>query len=242
MILVIRRGILFLGIGLIILIIAMSFMHSDVPAMSFNHENYKCIIIDPGHGTPDGGAVSKSGTVESSLNLSISKKLEQELTERGYKVIMTREGEDGLDKKKKADMEKRLSIMKNTQADMFISIHINKFHQSKYRGAEVLYSDKFIQSTLLAQLIMDEMTSIDPQNQSRQIKKADNSLYLMKNSTIPAIIVECGFLSNAEEEKLLCDDIYQSRIASAICDGIVAYYKNIEDFEKIDSAKSEGQS
>lgn len=231
MILVVRRGLLFFIIGILILVLAISFSHRDYPVISFNHENLKCIIIDPGHGTPDGGAVSKSGTIESELNLAISEKLAQELTERGFKVVMTRTNENGLDKKKKADMEKRLEIMSSQPADMFISIHINKFSQSKYRGAEVLYSNNFIQSTLLAQMIMDEIKEIDTTNQTRSIKQAEKSLYLMKNATLPAVIVECGFLSNPDEETLLKTDEYQSRLASAICDGIIDYYKNISDFE-----------
>lgn len=239
MVIVIRRGIIFLGLGLIIILITLSVSSHSAPASSFSHENHKCIIIDPGHGTPDGGAVSSTGTIESTLNLEISLKLKEELTERGYKVIMTRESEDGLDQKKKTDMNMRLDIMENTPADIFVSVHINKFHQSKYRGAETLYSSNFIQSTLLAQLIMDEIKSIDPDNQTRGIKEAEKSLFLMKNASLPAVIVECGFLSNPEEEKLLKDSAYQGRIASAICDGIVAYYKNVEDYEKIHLVKSE---
>ncbi len=239
MILVIRRGIIVLGFALILILIVMHLADQGITVMSFNHENLKCVIIDPGHGTPDGGAVSKKGTIESTLNLEIAKKLSQELEERGFKVIMTRNDENGLDKKKKTDMNMRLEIMKNEPADMFVSIHINKFHQSKYRGAEILYSPKFIQSTLLAQLIMDEIHKIDPINQTRGIKESESSLYLMKNSTIPAVIVECGFLSNPEEEKLLLDDTYRTRLAVAICDGIVEYYRNIEDYEKINSVSEE---
>lgn len=240
MVIVIRRGLLFLALGLIILLIALSYSHKAIPAGNFNHENLRCIIIDAGHGAPDGGAVGKN-SLESEINIQIAKKLEQELTERGFTVVMTRDGEDGLDKKKKTDMNMRLEIMKNEPADMFVSIHINKFYQSKYRGAEVLYSSKFTQSTLLAQLIMDKIKEIDPKNQTRSIKQAENSLFLMKNATVPAVIVECGFLSNPQEEKLLLTDSYQSRIASAICDGITEYYKNVKEYEQINLVKSEEQ-
>lgn len=239
MVIVIKRGIIYLGIGLIIILIALSMSNTTAPAASFSHENHKCIIIDPGHGAPDGGAVSKAGTIESTLNIQISKKIQEELTERGYKVVMTRTDENGLDKKKKADMNMRLDIMTNTPADMFVSIHINKFHQSKYRGAETLYSSNFMQSTLLAQMIMDKIKLIDPTHQTRSIKEADKSLFLMKNATLPAVIVECGFLSNPDEEKLLKDPEYQERLACAICDGIIEYYNNIGDYEKINSLQSE---
>ncbi len=238
MVIVIRRGFIFLILGMIILLIAISISKTIVPAASFNHENIRTIIIDPGHGNPDGGAVGKN-SVESQLNLSISLKLRQELEERGFKVIMTREDENGLNKKKKNDMNMRLDIMKTIPSDMFISIHMNKFSKPQYRGGEVYYSSNFIQSTLLAQLIMDEIKKIDPLNQTRGIKESERSLFLMKNATVPAVIIECGFLSNAEEEKLLMDDKYQSRMASAICDGIVKYYENITEFEEINLIKSE---
>ncbi|MBQ8002196.1 MAG: N-acetylmuramoyl-L-alanine amidase [Clostridia bacterium] len=239
MIIVVKRGLFFLITGLVILLLFMGISSKTAPVVSFNHENIRTIIIDAGHGIPDGGAVSKNGTAESPLNLKIATKLNEELTERGYKVIMTRTDENGLNKKKKTDMNMRLDIMKTNPCDMFVSIHINKFSQSKYRGAEVLYSENFIQSTLLAQLIMDEIKLIDPINQTRGITKAQSSLYLMKNANVPAVIVECGFLSNPDEEQLLKSSEYQARLASAICDGIVSYYRNVEDFEKVNFIKSE---
>ncbi len=239
MLIVIKRGIVIFVIGLIIVFIALAFSVRSAPVASFRHENLRTIIIDPGHGLPDGGAVSKSGVKESPLNLKIALKLKEELTERGYEVVLTRNGEDGLDKKKKADMYKRLEIMTKTPNDMFVSIHINKFSQAKYRGAEVLYSPNFVQSTLLAQLIMDKIKEIDPKVQTRSIKQAEKSLFLMKNATVPAVIVECGFLSNSEETELLQESAYQARIASAICDGIGEYYRNVEDYENVNLIKSE---
>jgi len=232
LIIVIRRGALILFFGIVIIIIALAMRGGSKEAISFNHQNIKSVIIDPGHGEPDGGAVGKSGSIESELNLKIALKLRDELTERGYSVTMTREDSAGLDKKKKADMKKRLEIMKETPSDIFVSIHMNKFVQSKYRGAEVLYSDNFIQSSLLAELIMSEIREINPKEQTRSVKKAESSLYLMKNAVLPAVIVECGFLSNAEEEALLLDEKYQSRIASAICDGIISYYKYADDLNE----------
>lgn len=212
------------------LLIALFLAASPSEAENFEHRGVKCVVIDPGHGSPDGGAVGKNNLIESSLNLQVALKLREELIERGYDVIMTREDEDALDAKKKTDMQKRLEIMKNADADIFVSIHMNKFSQSKYRGAEVLYSNNYIQSELLAQLIMSEIREIDPDNQTRTIKEAERSLYLMKNATLPAVIVECGFLSNDEEAQLLSDKSYQSRLAGAICEGIISYYKNVDSF------------
>ncbi len=231
MIIIIRRGVLFLALGVLIVSITMVYAKTDSPSESFNHENAKKIIVDPGHGNPDGGAVSKNGTIESTINLQIAVKLSEKLKKQGFDVIMTRSDENGLDKRKRSDMNMRLDIMKNSSADMFISIHMNTFSQSKYKGAEVLYSDNFVESTLLAQLIMDRIKNIDPPNQTRSIQKASNSLFLMKNSTMPAVIVECGFLSNLEEESLLKNPDYQNKMAESICSGIMDYYKNKANFE-----------
>ena len=239
MLIVIKRGLVLFVMGLLIIFIALGFSVRSAPAVSFRHENVRTVIIDPGHGLPDGGAVSKNKVAESPLNLEISLQLKEELSERGFNVVLTREDENGLDKKKKADMYKRLDIMTKTPSDMFVSIHINKFSQAIYRGAEVLYSPNFVQSTLLAQLIMDRIKEIDPKVQTRNIKQAEKTLFLMKNATIPAVIVECGFLSNPEDETLLSDKAYQKRIAGAICDGIVDYYRNVNDYEKINLVKSE---
>ena len=213
----------------------LSFARKDVPI--FSKTNGRIIVLDAGHGDPDGGAVSSRGTVESDLNLSVAKLLEKQLVSRGYTVIMTRETKNGIHsegaksirQKKREDMEKRLELVNSSGADIFVSIHMNLFQNEKYRGAEVLYSEKFENSPLLAELIQAELKAIDPENQTRQAKKADGGIYLLKNAEIPAVLVECGFLSNPEEEKLLKDKAYQERLAGAVCDGIVEYYRSIQE-------------
>ena len=231
-----KRTIILTGLILIsAAVVSLSFAAKEVPI--FSKSNGRIVVIDAGHGDPDGGAVSKRGTVESELNLKVAQLLEKQLGSRGYKVIMTRETEDGIHteksktirEKKKEDMQNRLEIVNSSGADIFVSIHMNLFQSEKYRGAEVLYSDKFENSLLLAELIQAELVAIDPDNQPRQTKKADSSIFLMKNAEIPAVLVECGFLSNVEEEKLLKDEEYQERLAGAICDGIVQYYRSIQE-------------
>ncbi len=215
-------------------IMLVSFRDADVPI--FSKSNAKIIVLDPGHGEPDGGAVSKRGTVESSLNLSVAKKLKKQLEGRGYTVIMTREDENGIyteksrsiKEKKKEDMQNRLKIINTSGADLVISIHMNLFRGEKYRGAEVLYSPNFENSLLLAELIQGELKAIDPENQTRNVKKSDGDIYLLKNARIPAVLVECGFISNPDEEKLLKDKEYQQRLAYAICDGTMEYYRSIQ--------------
>lgn len=217
--------------------------HKEV--ISFAHPNSKIIVVDAGHGWPDGGAVGKSGTVECELNLAVAQKLQREMVERGYSVIMTRDGKNGIydDEnasirvKKKSDMKKRLDLLNTSHADIFVSIHMNNFPQSKYRGSEVIYSENYLQSALLAELIHKEMIAIDPAVKPREVKKAEKTLFLLKNAQIPAVIVECGFLSNPEDEKLLNDESYQDRISAAICQGIVKYYENAGVLEKLQEIK-----
>lgn len=206
----------------------------DVPI--FSNSNSKVIVLDAGHGDPDGGAVGATGTVESELNLAVAKKIKRRLEKKKFTVIMTREDENGIhsDKvqsireKKREDMHRRLEIANGSDADLFISIHMNMFQDGKYRGAEALYSDKFENSMLLAELIQAELVAIDPENQTRTAKKADGTIFLMKNAELPAVLVECGFISNPEEEALLKTDAYQNKIADAIVGGIEEYYRSIE--------------
>lgn len=204
------------------------------PLETFQGKICGTVIVDAGHGDPDGGAVSKGGTIESELNLAVATKLEEELTERGYRVIMTRTGSEGifedsdasLRAKKKDDMYRRLDIMNEQKADLFVSIHMNQFSSAKYRGAEVLYSSNFAESALLAELIQTELRAINPSEQTRSAKEAEKSIFLLKHAPLPAVLVECGFLSNPDEEKLLCDRDYQARLAAAICQGVLEFYKS----------------
>ncbi len=216
-----------------------SFSRHDVPI--FSKSNGKTIVIDAGHGEPDGGAVGANGTVESVLNLAVAKKLKGQLEKRGFTIIMTRQDENELyteksasiKEKKREDMKKRVEIINGSDADMLVSIHMNIYKDSKYRGAEVLYAEKFENALLLAELIQAEINAIDPENQTRSVHKADSGLYIMKNAEIPAVLVECGFISNPEEERLLKDKDYQERIAAGICDGITEYYRSIDGREDI---------
>ena len=189
---------------------------------SFAEADKKTIVLDAGHGDPDGGAIGATGSVESELNLSVAKKLKQKLEKKGFTVIMTREDENGIHspsargirEKKRDDMHKRLEIANESGADLFISIHMNQFSAEKYRGAEVLYSDKFENSLLLAELIQAQLKEIDPENQTRTVKKADGNIFLLKNAEIPAVLVE----------KLLKSESYQKKLAVAIADGVEEYY------------------
>lgn len=189
------------------------------------------VIVDAGHGLPDGGAVGVTGSVEQEINLEIALKLQEILEAKGVRVIMTRTDENGLwnnendsiRKKKVDDMNKRLDIMKNSRANLFISIHMNSFPNHSASGLRIFYAPNHAQIKPLAENIQSRIKDVTNAN-INIVKTADKSLFLMKNPPVPAILVECGFLSNAKEEKKLQEDDYQARLSWAIADAIEKYY------------------
>lgn len=204
----------------------------------FSSRQSGVIVIDAGHGLPDGGAVGMNGTIESTLNIKIAKLVEKSLNKKGYSVIMTRTDDNGisddgktLSQRKRSDMYKRLEIINSSGADIFVSIHMNKFSDSRYCGAQVIYSDNFIQSEELATLLQNRLCALEENKSKRTQAKAPSGIFLLKNAKIPAVIVECGFLSNYDEEKLLNTAQYQKQLCSAIVKGIEDYYKKYENTE-----------
>lgn len=202
----------------------------------FESKDNKTIVIDAGHGLPDGGATADDA-IEEKLNLEISKKLCDYLDSCGYKIIMTRTTNEGIydsgstiKQKKLSDMKNREKIMNESSADVFISIHMNKFSDPSVFGAQVFYSS-FEGSDLLAKHIQDELLRIDADNH-RVSKEAGEGIYLMKKSKVPAVIVECGFLSNDKEKELLKTDEYQIKISKAIMKGIKRYFSSMDEKEK----------
>lgn len=196
-----------------------------------NDSKNKTILVDPGHGGIDGGAVSTSGIMEKDINLKISLKLRDKLLKQGYKVIMTREEDKGLyedegriRKKKIEDLNNRCKIKEESNCDMFISIHLNAFPESKYYGAQVWYS-RNRDSQKLARIIQGNFKNDLDSSNNRQEKAAlDSYKVLRNNDDIPSVLVECGFLSNAVEEEKLKSDEYQDKIAESITKSIKSYY------------------
>lgn len=195
------------------------------------------IIIDAGHGGFDGGAVANDGTVEKDINLSISMYLQEYLTVFGLQTVMIRETDtsvenDGLNsirEKKSSDLHNRMKIMEETDNALFISIHQNKYSIEKYSGTQVFYSPKTSEeSSLLAQSIQDSIVNTLQKENNRQIKECGTSVYLMYNAVKPAVLVECGFLSNYEETQKLKTPEYQKKIAFCIAMGIQNYISSKE--------------
>ncbi len=182
------------------------------------------VIIDAGHGGEDGGAVGIDKSVEKDINLSIAQKLKKYLEECGIKCILTRSEDlllydrntDYQGRKKILDMQARLKIVNETENAVFISIHQNSFPQEKYSGTQIYYSPNDTRSRELALAIESRIKSeLQPQN-NRHSKASGGKIFLLDNLSCPAILIECGFLSNAEECKLLSSEEYQSRLCQAI--------------------------
>lgn len=201
--------------------------------LKFVTENKKVILIDPGHGGIDGGAQSKNGTVEKNINLIISLKLKKSLEKQGFKVIMTREDDNGLysdsgkiRKKKNEDLDNRCKMKDETGCNMFVSIHLNMFPQSQYYGSQVWYSSN-PESQKVAH-VMQENLRIDLKDDSKRVEKAALNSYkiLRCGKDVPSVIVECGFLSNSSDESKLKTDSYQQKIADSLCKSIKSYYSS----------------
>ena len=179
------------------------------------------IVLDAGHGGEDGGAISASGICEKSINLIIAKKLEALLTSCGISVVMTRSEDillydktiDYHGRKKALDLSARREIAEKTENAIFVSIHLNAFPSAKYSGLQVWYSQNSPHSAVLAQSVQSlTVQQLQPQN-NRRIKPATSSIYLLHHLNCPAILVECGFLSNPTEAELLASEDYQDRLA-----------------------------
>ncbi len=191
------------------------------------------VIIDPGHGGEDSGAVANS-ILEKDINLDISLRVRDMLRASGITVKMTRDSDlsiydtsaGTIREKKVSDLKNRVEIANSSKNNILVSIHQNKFEDSKYSGAQMFYSTNNEKSKILAESIRQSVTGLIQQDNKRELKKGDSSIYLLNNSTVPSVIVECGFLSNAEEAKKLSDEEYKNKMAFAIYCGILEYKNN----------------
>ena len=176
------------------------------------------IVIDPGHGGVDPGMLGVNNTVEKEINLAVSYMLKEELEAKGMNVVLTRTTDDGLyeesdSNKKIADMKKRCSIISENKADIVVSIHQNSFSDSAVCGAQVFYYKHSEKGKQLAQCIQDSMKNNLDETNNRKIK-ANDSYYMLIHTPCPTVIVECGFITNYDEAKLLVSEEYQLNINS----------------------------
>ena len=194
------------------------------------------VFSNASHGGFDGGAVAGDGTVEKDINLNISLTLAKFLKQSGFRVIMTRESDVSTEdtespqiaSKKRNDLRNRLKLMGDYPDSVFVSVHLNKFTTSSAFGSQVFYS-KGEESAVLADKIQKAIVALIQPENTRVNKQATSSTYLLYNATVPAVLVECGFLSNEAELALLKQTDYQKKMAFSIYCGILEYFKEKDD-------------
>ena len=193
----------------------------------------KVIVLDAGHGSPDEGATSSNGNSEAEINLKIVLKLQKLLESSGATILLTRYDENAIyeldaktiSEKKVSDIKNRVKIGNESSADIFVSIHLNKIPQKQYSGWQTFYKKGDENSKTLATSIQNNLKdSIDTPN--NRVPLELNNIYIMKHVDIPIALVECGFLSNDNEEALLITDAYQDKLAWGIYNGIMDYFYN----------------
>ncbi len=189
------------------------------------------VVLDAGHGGEDGGAVGINGAMEKDINLSIALELEKYLKQNHFEVVMIRNGDYSVGdqslptiaERKRSDTKNRLKTIEETGECVFISIHQNHFTESKYDGAQVFYSGNREESAVLAECIRQNIvSSLQPENH-RENKQAEKGIYLLHHCQVPAVLVECGFLSNPAEAEKLSTESYQKDMAAAIYNGLIDY-------------------
>lgn len=227
---------------MLLLIFSIVFIDSridDVLSRDVNSKKHHyTVVIDAGHGGFDCGKVGIDGTLEKNINLTVAKKLEKLLLAADVEVIMTRTedvslAENASDNLKRHDMVNRSNVMNSACPDCVISIHQNSYPDESIHGAQVFYYTGSDNGKLLATLIQQELVStLDPSN--HRVEKGETGYYLLKNSSAPLVIAECGFLSNPAESKKLADDAYQQKLAWAIHLGVLQYLNlTAETYESV---------
>ncbi len=206
----------------------------------------KVVVLDAGHGGADGGCVGVNGVYEKDINLSIVKYLGTLLDFSGYEVVYTRDedvsiydsGVEGLRNQKISDMENRLEIIRSYPDSVFISVHQNQYVKPEYFGGQMFYTTNNSGNFRLATIMQGLFAELQPEN-DRSVKLIDNGLYLFKNTEQPALLIECGFLSNEKDAADLSSMEYQKKVAFTIYKGIVEFLKESEAEEMSKNGEAE---
>lgn len=187
---------------------------------TFKLSNKVDVIVDAGHGGADAGKTGVNGEKEKEINLQISDKIKKLLLDQGISVRMTREGDDRLADSQREDLQARVDII-NSGARLAVSVHQNSYHDPAVWGAQVFYYTDSEHGRSAAGMIQEELNKLSPDHKKKI--RANNTYYILKNTDIPTVIVECGFLSNHTEAGKLSDDAYQSAVAEAVVRGVLQY-------------------
>ena len=199
-------------------------------------QKYTTVILDAGHGGEDGGTQTASGILEKDLNLKIAELIKKELEDKGINVIMTRiedkllydTNADYKGQKKKLDAAARIKISEDNPNSIFVSIHMNYYTDPKYSGLQVWYSTQNADSQPLAKTLQERNNTLFQKNNTRQIKPIGENIYLLNQIKSPAVLIECGFLSNPKEAASLCDSGYQIALSKSIAESISEYIKIVQ--------------
>ena len=240
-----RKRINFYLVPFIIILLAILAVSSIVVTMPVSTSNvYKTtkplVVLDAGHGGVDGGTQSKDGQIlEKDINLDIVLTLRDMLLSYGYEVILTRSEDisihddtaQSIHEKKVSDLKNRLNLVAQYPNCILVSIHQNFFEQSQYHGAQFFYSKNNPNSKYLAECLKNSVIDqLQPEN-TRESKQAGKEIYLMWNTQVPAVLAECGFLSNAEEAEKLNTEEYRNQMAFSLMCGIVQYFQETGEVE-----------
>lgn len=206
-----------------------------VNSMQIENKKTLCVVIDAGHGGSDPGKVGISGQLEKDINLKVAQMLKQFLQAEGITVIMTRENDGGLydenaSNKKVQDMKRRLEIIEKADPVLVVSIHQNSYHEEYVKGAQVFYYETSETSKRFARVLQEQLRQLEPENNRKS--KGNDSYFLLKKTSKPIVIVECGFLSNYEEAEKLSTELYQEKLAWNIHMGIMKYLNGVESMEE----------
>lgn len=188
------------------------------------------IVLDAGHGGLDSGAVGPTGVLEKDINLSIVLTLRDMFEMSGFQVVLTRDedisihdpGIEGIRNQKLNDMDNRLEIIQSYPDSIFLCIHQNNFTDPQYSGAQMFYNNNNPKNRTLAQIMQNRFVQLQPSN-GREIKLAGNELFLLKTNKNPSLMIECGFLSNPDEEQNLSTWEYQQKVAFTIYGGVMEF-------------------
>ena len=233
MFITIHRGNIILSIATFVLcsiFLASIFTERAQPVSTFGTPvSNKVFVIDPGHGGIDAGA-SEGSAIEKDLNLKIALYLKTFIEENGGTVVMTRITDTNTAdpqrpktvSQKKSDLTERKNLPQKVNADIFISIHMNKFSDGQYKGAQVFCAPNSNESKMLGEAVQASLIKNADPNNTRQLKEG-NSIFILKDQSITSILIECGFLSNKEESALLQTDGYQQKVAWSIFMGLTQY-------------------
>lgn len=197
------------------------FITRSIPALRFLSQG-KTVVIDPGHGTIDKGAVHEAtGVAESPINLAVALELEKLLKSENFNVVLTRDKDTLEMDSNRKELQRRIDLAAKSKADILVSIHANKFPDPQYFGAQCFYNPQKPESKLLALLIQEELKNIDSEN----IREAlPQDLFILRESPMPSVLIEIGFLSNPKDRERLQNPTFQKMLAQSIKKGIMRYF------------------